>query len=608
MADERHCDLYFHAGCEARSLHTISGGAVSDASRSPTDWRYAQRLTLPTTLEGLQTLDQLRHAGLVSESQYQQVVRAVDGRDVSKEALLKGLLQSKMLTLFQADAAMRGRLRMLKIADHYVLQDVIGVGGMGSVYRTLDTRTGKVVALKRLSEAFKHDAGMRARFRIEARAGLRLKHPHLVQTYELGQTDDVYGEVEFVTMELFESIAMHELIAFNGPMRKSQASDALIQVCDGLEYIHQQGLVHRDVKPDNILIGHDGFTKLVDFGLTLVDQEVVGEEFSLAMIFGHDCLGTADYMAPEQSLDSLHVSGSADVYSLGCSLFMALTGKRPFHGLSKVKALEAHRTEPPPPISKYRLEIPDEIEQLYQQMLAKKAEDRPSLAEVRDVLTPFARRMPPEYDIERLRRGRRGVYSKRLNATARSSMARFSSSMAALRATEVPIRTDIDSDGHAKRAANKPHAPQVSSADLAQSLLEQDQRVEAPTIPPSLALPDGSTLVLTRSEYLIGSAPESDIVLKQSGVAGRHCRITNASDGWWVTVLDAPGGIQLNGKTAHRQPLKHGDKLLLANGALLKFSHPTAAGNSAKARFPWWGWLMIATLAAAAWGASQWIM
>lgn len=563
---------------------------------------------MATTLEGLQSLDQLRSAGLVSEAQYQQVVRTIGDRDISKETLLKGLVKSGYLTLFQADAAMRGRLRLLKIAGRYILQDVIGVGGMGSVYRTLDTQTGKVVALKRLSEAFKHDAGMRARFRIEAKAGLRLKHPHLVQTFELGQTDDVYGEVEYVTMELFESIAMHELVAFNGPMRKSLACDALMQVCDGLEYIHQQGLVHRDVKPDNILIGNDGFTKLVDFGLTLVDQEVVGEEFSLAMIFGHDCLGTADYMSPEQSLDSLHVTGAADVYSLGCTLYMALTGKRPFHGLSKIKVIEAHRTLAPPPIEKYRLEIPNEIEQLYQQMLAKQPEERPSLAEVRDVLRPFARRTPPEYDAERLRRGRRGVYAKRLASSARSSMARFSSSMAALRATEVPIRTDIESDRPSHRPSKKAPVPEVSSADLAKNLLANEARVEAPTIPPSLNLPDGSTLVLTRPEYVIGSAPESDIVLRQPGIAGRHCRINSSHDGWWVTVLDVPQGIQLNGKTAHRQPLKHGDKLLLADGVPLKFSHPTLKSKSAKKGFPWWAWLMLATLAAAAVAAAQVIL
>ncbi len=532
------------------------------------------------------------------------MVRAVDGREVSKELLLKNLVKAEMLTLFQADAAMRGRLRMLTIADRYILRDVIGVGGMGSVYRALDIQTGQHIALKRLSETFKHDAGMRARFRIEAQAGLRLKHPHLVQTYELGQTDDVYGEVEFVAMELFESIAMHELIAFNGPMRKSMACDVLMQVCDGLEYIHQQGLVHRDIKPDNILIGKDGFTKLVDFGLTLVDQEVVGEEFSLAMIFGHDCLGTADYMPPEQSLDSLHVSPCADVYSLGCTLFMSLTGKRPFQGPSKVKVIEAHRTQAPPPISKYRLEIPDEIEQLYQRMVAKRPEDRPSLAEIRDVLKPFARRTPPEYDVERLRRGRRGVYSKRLDAS-RSSMARYSSSMAALRATDVPVRTDVESDSRPKRPTHKPVVPQASSADIAQNMLEQESRLQAAEIPPSLTLPDGSTLVLTKPEYVIGANPESDIPLKQSGVAYRHCRINRSPDGWWVTVLDAPDGILLNGKTAHRQPLKHGDRMTIAEGATLRFSHKAQAG---KTTIPWWVWLAVAaTLTVAAWGALQFL-
>lgn len=539
--------------------------------------------------------------GLVSEVQYRQVLRAIEGRDVSKETLLKNLVKAEMLSLFQADAVMRGRLRMLRIADHYVLRDVIGVGGMGSVYRALDIRTGQHVALKRLSETYKHDAGMRARFRIEAQAGLRLKHPHLVQTYELGQTDDVYGEVEYVTMELFESIAMHELIAFNGPMRKSMACDVLMQVCDGLEYIHRQGLVHRDIKPDNILIGKDGFTKLVDFGLTLVDQEVVGEEFSLAMIFGHDCLGTADYMPPEQSLDSLHVSSAADVYSMGCTLFMALTGKRPFLGASKAKVIEAHRTQPPPPIATYRLEIPDEIEQLYQRMMAKAPSARPSLSEVREVLKPFAKRMPPEYDVERLKRGRRGVYSKRLDSR-RSSMARYSSSMAALRATDVPIQTDVESDSTSKRPAHKPPVPQVSSADIAQSMLEHEAKLQAAEIPPSLTLPDGSTLVLTRTEYLIGANPDCDIPFKQSGVAGRHCRITRSADGWWVTVLDAPDGILLNGKTAHRQPLKHGDRLTIAEGATLRFSHKA---KSTKSGLPWWVWPAAIALVAAAVGVWQ---
>src|SRR5690606_20168453 len=158
---------------------------------------------------------------------------------------------------------------------------------------------------------------------------------------------------DYASMELFEGIALHELVGIMGPIPVNAACEIACQAADALSYLHAQGMVHRDVKPDNVLVDRTGAVKIIDFGLTLIsdasdEEPAEGEEFSLAMIFGHDCLGTPDYMPPEQADDSREVDARADIYGLGCTLFVALTAKRPFTGKSGSELIQQHRTQPPP--------------------------------------------------------------------------------------------------------------------------------------------------------------------------------------------------------------------------------------------------------------------
>ncbi|MCA8998378.1 MAG: serine/threonine protein kinase, partial [Planctomycetaceae bacterium] len=233
----------------------------------------------------------------------------------SPEEFAVAAVRSKLVTRFQAEEVLNGRGRHLNV-DHYLLTEVLGYGGMGTVYIGVDRNTGEERAVKLLDEKFKHEAGMRARFQLEAKAGLRLEHARLVRTFELGTVESLYGETDYMAMELVRGVTLLEGLSFsNGPLKWDAACDVVAQAAMGLEYLHSCQMVHRDVKPDNILIDVHGNAKLLDFGLTLANDHTFDEEFSLAMIFGHDCLGTADFIPPEQSLDSMNVDGRADIYS-----------------------------------------------------------------------------------------------------------------------------------------------------------------------------------------------------------------------------------------------------------------------------------------------------
>jgi len=338
--------------------------------------------------------EQLLKSRVVPEDQIQlflsssRAQRAETPTDLAKLAV-----RTRLTTRFQAEEILKGHGRRLRI-NHFVLLEILGFGGMGQVYIARNLNTGERVAMKILGEQFKHDPGMRVRFRMEARAGMRVDHPMLVRTLECGTRDDLYGSTEYMAMELFEGVTLLEGISFSsGPMKWDAACDVVCQAAKGLSYLHERGMVHRDVKPDNILIDMTGQAKILDFGLTLTDQKIDDDEFSLAMIFGHDCLGTADYIPPEQSINSMQVDGRADIYSLGCTLYVALTARRPFPGDSRQATVQAHRTAPRPRVDTMNPKVPTELAEIIVQMMAIKPEDRPKdMHEVRDRLKKFRRR------------------------------------------------------------------------------------------------------------------------------------------------------------------------------------------------------------------------
>ncbi|MGE3316794.1 MAG: FHA domain-containing serine/threonine-protein kinase, partial [Planctomycetaceae bacterium] len=305
---------------------------------------------------------------------------------------LKSLMLQGLLTRFQADWLMTGEFVEFSI-DRYRVTQILGTGGMGWLYVARDEQTGEKVALKVISK--EQDNEYLTRFKLEARAGLMLKHPHIVRTDRIDETPDVI----FVVMELVEGISLQELVILNKFIPWQQACSFARQAAEGLKHAHSKGMVHRDVKPANLLIEADGKVKILDFGLAMLEKDE--DEFSLAMISGQDCVGTADYIAPEQTLDSFTVDARADIYSLGCTLYAALTGSVPFPAETVSQKLRAHRSKDPKPIRELRPEVPEAVEAIVRKMMARDLNTRyRTAAEVAKALAPYSRKSPAEFDFQ----------------------------------------------------------------------------------------------------------------------------------------------------------------------------------------------------------------
>jgi serine/threonine-protein kinase len=307
---------------------------------------------------------------------------------------VKSLVTKGQLTHFQAKWLMEERVDEFYI-DQFKVLDVLGTGGMGWVYVAEFLETSERVALKVLTD--KQDKGILARFQLEARAGMRLNHSNIVRTYKFDQADDLY----YVVMELVEGISVQELVDLRKSILWQQACDIVVQAARGLQHAHDAGLVHRDVKPANLLIQQDGTVKILDFGLALLDDDE--DEFSLAMITGQDCMGTADYMAPEQTLDSFTVDARADIYSLGCTAYFALTGRVPFPVESTAEKLRSHRTKTAPSVRVHNPKIPQQVAEIVAKMMSKEPGQRfESAEEVARVMKPFALRQPTPFNFRSL--------------------------------------------------------------------------------------------------------------------------------------------------------------------------------------------------------------
>lgn len=572
-----------------------------DWAFSPPEHGALMREDQLQTVPASDFLEAVRRSGVVDEQALQSELIVFDelvvqtGTDSAADdsaELAKYLIRRNLLTRYQAKELLQGRFRRLRM-DHFVIQDLLGVGGMGSVFRARDEQRDEDVALKVLSERFKHDTGMRARFRLEARAGMRLDHPGIVKTYEVGVTDDVFGEVDYATMELFEGIALHELIGIMGPLPVNAACDIICQTAGALAYIHQQEMVHRDVKPDNILIDREGRVKVIDFGLTLINEAIEGEEFSLAMIFGHDCLGTPDYMPPEQAIDSHAADPRSDVYGLGCTLFVGLTAKRPFYGKSTSEVIRLHRKQPPPDPRTIIETTPPEIARTVLKMLAKNPDDRfQTMGEVRDALQPFAAQRRIDFSFSQLVRNRlvlaikQGRFSLRRTSTAmrlssagrrtknsRTGTDEGHGSAAALKATDAPRDTAVgraSPPASGRTSAGSAAVPGVSTsaASEAAGLLHgmgtaTDEQAAASGA--MLKLPDGGLFRLAKAEVVIGrSREQTDLWLDDKRLSGRHCRLTFDGKQWQVLDLESRNGIEVNGRRVTISPLFGRDQLTLS--------------------------------------------
>jgi serine/threonine protein kinase len=316
--------------------------------------------------------------------------------DPGQQEIADILVEDGYLTRYQADRLLEGSFRGLVI-DGYKIIEVLGRGGMGWVYIAEDMETHWRVALKVLPEDARHEAGTLARFRLEAQAGMKLNHPNIVRSHKLGEAEDRYGPVSYMVMELVRGVNLFEFLLMKKTLDIGHACDIIMQTAEGLAYAHEQGLVHRDVKPENILICADGSVKILDFGLAMIDEN--DEEFSMAMIFGQNRLGTADYISPEQYLNSYQVDARADIYSLGCTFYFALTGKVPFPFETSAQKLKAHLKKRATPVQELRPDVPRQVAAIVAKLMTKRPENRLQTAsEVVRYLRPLAERQATPFN------------------------------------------------------------------------------------------------------------------------------------------------------------------------------------------------------------------
>src|ERR671923_398041 len=238
----------------------------------------------------------------------------------------------------------------------------LGAGGMANVYLAEDEELGRRVAIKILNERYANDDLFIERFRREAKSAAGLSHPNIVSIYDRGEAEGTY----YIAMEVIEGRSLKELLLTRGPLPIVDAVHYARQILEALRFAHRHGIIHRDIKPHNCLVGEQGL-KVTDFGIARYGPSQMTEAGSI--------MGTAQYLSPEQARGA-PVTASSDLYSLGIVLYEMLTGRVPFSGDSAIEIAMKHLNDIPKPPSRIRPEIPPELDQIVLRALAKEQEDR----------------------------------------------------------------------------------------------------------------------------------------------------------------------------------------------------------------------------------------
>lgn len=356
-------------------------------------------MTSPKTAS--EFVEVLEQASLIAPVHLQRVrnqIPAPNSPGFDSLSFAKALVKEGMLTPFQVKRLLAGRREGFFIGK-YRLLDVLGQGGMGRVYLAEQITMKRAVALKLIRFGDHENPTILVRFAREARAAAKLRHPNITQAFDFDQA----GDYHYIAMEFIEGVTLQDWIQKTGVMPWAQAAYYMAQASSALEHAHQAGLVHRDVKPGNMMVDVAGALKLLDLGLVNVPTE----DDSLTLAQRDMILGTADYVAPEQAINSHTVDIRADLYSLGGVFYYLLTGRPPFSGKSAAQKIIAHQTEELRPLSEVAPEVPKRLADVVHKLMAKKAEDRyQTPTELLQTLRPFAQaaaRSTPPYDASLVR-------------------------------------------------------------------------------------------------------------------------------------------------------------------------------------------------------------
>ena len=253
-------------------------------------------------------------------------------------------------------------------AGRYRVEDVLGRGGMATVYLAQDDELDRPVAIKVLAGHLADDPAFRDRFVREARLAAQLSHPNVVQIYDSGEDDGT----PYIVMECVEGGSLADELDAETRLDSDRVVDLGVQGCAGLEHAHAAGLVHRDIKPGNLLLANDGTVKIADFGIARAAETTRLTQMG-------SVLGTAAYLSPEQALGE-EVTAAADIYSFGCVLYECLTGRTPYVFETLAELAVKHRDEPIPPVRELRPEISPDLEAVVMRCLARNPAYRPPSA------------------------------------------------------------------------------------------------------------------------------------------------------------------------------------------------------------------------------------
>jgi serine/threonine-protein kinase len=311
----------------------------------------------------------LAQSGLVEPALLKQMLAelAQAGSGATIDQLTRRLIETGLITPWHFEKLRQGKYKGFFLGKYKLLRH-LGAGGMSNVYLAEHTIIKQPRAIKVLPRGRVDDKSYLERFYREGRAAASLSHPNIVRVYDI----DNEGDTHYLVMEYVDGLDLAELVKRDGPAPLERAIDWTIQAARGLSHAHENGLVHRDVKPANLLVAPGGVVKLLDLGLALFCQE----DNSLTMVHNEKVLGTADYLAPEQAINSHSVDHRADIYSLGGTLYFLLAGHPPFPEGTLAQRIAQHQTQEPQAITVERPDCPAELAAIVAKMMAKRPDDR----------------------------------------------------------------------------------------------------------------------------------------------------------------------------------------------------------------------------------------